>query len=118
MPCMWSLNACPWAPVQITDTQNQQKRKLFRSHSSLTPQQGMVSHLNCPNHYVWFYRGSCVIGIEWRVWIRRCTSVWLMIVVVCVSRLGEEYGCLEWWARVICFLLRSFVLWIFFFDFF
>ena len=41
-----------------------------------------------------------------------------MIVVVCVSRLGEEYGCLEWWARVICFLLRSFVLWIFFFDFF
>jgi len=37
-----------------------------------------------------------------------------------VSRLGEEYGCgcLEWWARVIGFLLRYSVLWIFFFDFF
>ena len=43
-----------------------------------------------------------------------------MIVVVCVCRLGEEYGCgcLEWWARVVCFLLQYFVLWIFFFDFF
>ena len=44
-----------------------------------------------------------------------CKCVWLMIVVVCVCRLGEEYGCRcvgvgmcgypGRWAIGICFLL-------------
>ena len=61
---------------------------------------GMISHLNCLNHSVWFYQGSC--GWDWVV----CEYVWLMIVV-CVCRLGEEYGCgcPGKLARGICFLL-------------
>ena len=29
-----------------------------------------------------------------------CECVWLMIVVVCVRRLGEEYGCVSMWVWV------------------
>ena len=64
----------PWAPVQITGTHNQQKRKLFCSQCSST-QQGMISHLNCLNHSVWFHHGRCLIRIAWCIRIQRCASV-------------------------------------------
>ena len=69
---VWTL--APWAPVQITGTHNQHKKLLYY-HCSLTPRKGINSHLNCLSHSGWFYQSSCLIRIEWCVWIQRCVTV-------------------------------------------
>ena len=114
---VWTL--APWALVQITGTQNRQKRKLFCSHSSSTPQKGMISRLNCLNHSPWLYWGSCLIRFECMVCMvpAMCKFVWLMTVVVCVwtwvrsmcvGVRGQE-GCLfrcDNLYRGVCFLIQ------------
>ena len=88
----------PWVLVQITGsgTQNQQKRKLFCSHCSLTPQQGMISPLNCLNHLGWFYQGSCLLRIEWCVSIQPCASV-----------VDDSTGVYVGWVRSMCVGVRG-----------
>ena len=52
-----------WRFRSLAHKTDEQKRKLFCSHCSSTPQQDMISHLNCLSHSVWFYQGSCPIRI-------------------------------------------------------
>ena len=66
----------PWVPVQITGTQNQQKRKLFCSHCSPTHQQGMISHLNQFLIILCGFTGDgCLIRFDWCVYGSRDLSV-------------------------------------------
>ena len=71
--CCFSMLA-PWAPIQINGTQNQQKRKLFCSRCSSTPEEGIISALN---HSVLtiLYRFTISLGLGGSVWIQRYANV-------------------------------------------
>ena len=55
---VWTLAPCVPRPLA-----HKTNRRGNSSLCSSTPQQGMISHLNCLNHSVWLYQGTCLIRI-------------------------------------------------------
>ena len=94
-----------WVQVQITGMQKPTEEEIHLFPLQFNSSTGRYQPTELLNHWTFTILYSFTGVAFWLGWMVcmdpvMCECVWLMIVVVCVCRLGEKYGCECVWVWV------------------